>query len=175
MRFGVFVTPVLLLAGCAVMAPPSAAIPDALKVPATQSLKYVVEGQGVQIYVCRRSKESVASFAWEFTAPEAQLKERSGQPFGRHFAGPTWEALDGSRVTGRVEARDAGPDVAAIPWLLLSASSTSGSGKLTDVVSIQRLKTVGGQAPVSGCSADTVDQTVRVPYRAEYRFYTSKP
>ena len=164
-----------LLAGCTAMAPPSAAIPDALKVPDTQKLKYVVKGTGMQIYVCRRSKEAATEYAWDFTAPEAQLTDLAGQPFGHHFAGPTWEALDGSRVAGQVKSRDVGPDGTAIPWLLLTATSSSDTGKLAAIKSIQRLKTVGGQAPASGCTADSADQTLRVPYQAEYRFYVSKP
>jgi hypothetical protein len=68
-------------------------------------------------------------------------------------------------------ARDPGPDSTAIPWLLLAASSNSGPGRLARIVSIQRLKTLGGQAPIQGCNVDTIDKAVRVPYQAEYRFY----
>jgi hypothetical protein len=166
-----FLIPILMLADCAATLPLLPAIPEALQVPGTQRLKYVLEGKGVQIYVCRRGKDSAESYAWEFSAPEAQLTDQADRPFGRHFAGPTWEALDGSKVTGKVMARDPGPDSTAIPWLLLVASSNSGHGRLAGIGSIQRLKTLGGQAPTHGCNADTIDQAVRVPYRAEYRFY----
>jgi hypothetical protein len=165
----------LMMAGCSTVVPVSPVIPDALKAPETQRLKHVVEGKGVQIYNCRRRKDSIDGYAWEFSAPEAQLTDEAGRPFGHHYAGPTWEALDGSKVTGQIKARDPGPDAGAIPWLLLSASVTSGPGRLAHIVSIQRLKTVGGQAPTSGCNANAIDQSVRVPYQAEYRFYEPRP
>jgi len=171
-----FSAAVLGLAGCAT-APlsPVTIIPDALRVPATQTLMYVVEADGVQIYQCQRGKEAVESYAWVFSAPEAQLTDQAGHPFGHHYGGPTWEALDGSKVTGEVKARDPGPDPAAIPWLQLSATSTTGPGLLAKTASILRIKTSGGKAPTSGCSADAVNQVRRVAYRAEYRFYMIGP
>jgi hypothetical protein len=168
------VTAILGLAACATV-PVSPVIPDALKVPATQTLTYVVEADGVQIYQCQRMTDPVESYAWVFSAPEARLTDQAGKPFGHHYAGPTWEAIDGSKVTGEVKARDPGPDPAAIPWLKLSATSTSGPGLLAKTASILRLKTVGGRAPTTGCSAEAVDQVLRVPYRAEYRFYVARP
>ena len=165
---------ILGLAACAT-APVSPAIPDALKVPATQTLAQVVEADGVQIYKCQRGTDPVGSYAWVFSAPEAQLTDQAGKPFGHHYAGPTWEAIDGSKVTGEVKARDPGPDSSSIPWLLLTATSAPGPGVLAKTASILRLKTVGGKAPASGCSAETIDQILRVPYRAEYRFYVTRP
>ena len=53
-----------------------------------------------------------------------------------HFAGPTWQASDGSKVVGELVAKDAGPDPNAIPWLLLAAKSTQGPGVLARTVSI---------------------------------------
>jgi len=162
------------LSACAT-APVLPLIPAALKVPGTQTLAYVVEADGVQIYNCKRGTDPVESYAWVFSAPEAQLADQAGKPFGHHYAGPTWEAIDGSKVIGEVKARDPGPDPAAIPWLQLSATSTTGPGVLATTASILRLKTVGGKAPTSGCGADTIDQVLRVPYRAEYRFYVARP
>jgi Protein of unknown function (DUF3455) len=172
--FLAFPATILGLAGCAT-APVSPVIPEALKVPATQTLTSVVEADGVQIYQCQRQTDPVESYAWVFSAPEAQLTDQAGKPFGRHYAGPTWEAIDGSKVIGEVKARDPGPDPTAIPWLRLSATSTTGRGLLAKTASILRLKTVGGKAPVSGCSADANNQLLRVPYQAEYRFYRAGP
>ena len=170
----VFSAAIFGLAAC-VTAPVSPVIPDTLKVPATQTLAYVVEADGVQIYKCQRRTDPVESYAWVFSAPEAKLTDQAGKLFGHHYAGPTWEAIDGSKVTGEVKARDPGPDSAAIPWLQVTATATTGPGLLAKTASILRLKTVGGKAPTSGCSADTIDQILRVPYRAEYRFYMVGP
>jgi uncharacterized protein DUF3455 len=169
-----FSAAIVWLGGCTT-APVSPVIPDVLKVPATQTLTYVVEADGVQIYQCQRRTDQVESYAWVFSAPEAQLTDQAGKPFGRHYAGPTWEAIDGSKVIGEVKARDPGPDPAAIPWLQLSVTSITGPGLLAKTASILRIKTVGGKAPASGCSPYTIDQVLRVPYRAEYRFYAAKP
>src|SRR6266704_1241294 len=84
--------------------------------------------------------------------PEADLFDLSGKKIGKHYAGPTWESNDGSKVVGEVKARDDGPAPTAIPWLLLRAKSTSGNGAFSRTQAIQRLYTVGGQAPAESCN-----------------------
>ena len=61
---------------------------------------------------------------------------------GIHYAGPTWEANDSSKVVG---TRLAGctPNRGAIPWLKLGAASTSGRGRFERVTFIQRVNTIG--------------------------------
>jgi hypothetical protein len=87
----------------------------------------------------------------------------------------TFAAPDGSKVVVECRARYDGADVAAIPWLLLSAKATSGSGILSKTASIQRLRTVGGKAPANGCNqAAHAGTEVRVPYKASYYFYVAK-
>ena len=110
-------------------------------------------------------------FEWTFRAPEAALVDRAGRTVGKHYAGPTWEWTDGSTVVGEVKARDPGPDKSAIPWLLLAAKSTSGSGLFNQTRSIQRVQTAGGIAPLQACTAANARQVVRVPYTASYYFY----
>ena len=150
-------------------------VPDALKVPATQVLSLEAQSAGVQIYECKASKDDPTRFAWVFIAPEAELFDSAGKKIGRHYAGPTWESIDGSKVIGEVRAQDKGPDPNAIPWLLLSAKSTSGSGVFSHTQSIQRLNTTGGKAPAEGCSQAQAGKEVRVPYKAIYYFYIARP
>lgn len=162
---------VLAIAGCAsgpVRPPP---VPAALRPPADQTAFLAVRATGVQIYECSSKPDAASAFAWTLKAPEATLADRSGHAIGRHYAGPTWELRDGSRVVGEVEARDPGPDPAAIPWLLLRAKSVAGAGALSQTQSIQRIQTVGGVAPPSGCTEALAHQVVRVPYSAAYYFY----
>src|SRR5512143_2601550 len=113
-------------------------VPEALKVPATQVLSLETQAAGVQIYECKASKDDPTRFEWVFKAPEAELFDSTGKKIGRHYAGPTWESNDGSKVVGEVRAKDNGPDPNAIPWLLLSAKSNSGSGIFSQTQSIQR-------------------------------------
>jgi hypothetical protein len=164
-----------LLAGCATLkAGAIPMVPDSLKVPPTQTLSLETRATGVQIYDCKPNKDDPTRFEWVFRAPEADLFDPAGQKIGKHYAGPTWESNDGSKVVGEVKARDDGPDVNAIPWLLLSAKSTSGVGVLGQTVSIQRVQTVGGTAPVEGCSQAQTGKEIRVPYKATYYFYVAR-
>lgn len=149
------------LAGCA----SSVSVPDSLKPAAGESLALVVPARGDQIYECRAGK-------WAFVAPEAELFNRTGKKIGRHYAGPHWESLDGSRIVGAVKARADAPRAGDIPWLLLSAKSVGAEGAFSKVTSIQRVTTMGGSAPIEPCSQD--GRRVRVPYTADYYFFTAK-
>jgi hypothetical protein len=150
-------------------------VPENLRTPATEVLSIEAEATGVQIYECNASKDESTRFEWIFKAPEADLFDKAGNMIGKHYAGPTWESNDGSKVVGEVKARDNGPDPNAIPWLLLSAKSTSGTGVFSQVKSIQRLHTVGGRAPTEACSQAQAGKVTRVGYKATYYFYVSKP
>src|ERR1700674_770420 len=146
-------------------------VPKELQPPANEQLLLQVHGKGDQIYTC---KADGAQFAWTLKAPEAQLIDDSGKPFGKHFAGPSWEANDGSRVTGKAVANAPSPDADSIPWLLVTVVSRSGEGVLARVTSIQRVNTKGGKAPTSGCDAAHPEQEYRSPYSADYVFFTPK-
>jgi len=165
-----------ILSGCAsspAVRPPDA--PETLRPPPEQVMALEVSATGAQVYECSPGKDQPERFEWAFKAPEAELFDRTGRKVGKHFAGPTWESTDGSAVVGEVKARDAGPDPDAIPWLLLTAKSTSGSGVFSRIRSIQRLHTVGGKAPSKPCGRDNAQEIARVPYKAVYYFYGPKP
>jgi hypothetical protein len=159
----------ILLAACASTA--MADEPVALRPPAGQVLSLELLARGVQVYECAAAKDQPERFEWTFKGPEAALFYRGGRGAGLHYAGPTWQAIDGSTVVAKVEARDDGPDPRAIPWLLLRAVSTTGEGLFSRVLSIQRLDTAGGKAPAEPCSAGRV---ARVPYSATYSFFVAE-
>jgi hypothetical protein len=146
-------------------------VPKELQPPANEQLLLQVHAKGDQIYTC---KADGAEFTWILKAPEAQLTDKNGKPFGKHFAGPSWEAYDGSRVTGKAVANAPSPDADSIPWLLVTAASHSGEGVLARVTSIQRVNTKGGKAPASGCDAAHAGQEERAPYSADYVFFAPK-
>ena len=146
-------------------------VPVALRAPAGQSAFLVALAKGVQIYECVAKAEPPGSYEWKLTGPEAVLADASGKTIGKHFAGPTWEANDGSAVVGEVKARDPGPNASAIPWLLLAAKNTSGNGVLAATKSVQRVDTSGGVAPADPCGAAQLKQVARVAYTAKYYFY----
>jgi uncharacterized protein DUF3455 len=146
-------------------------VPQQLQPPANEQLLLQVHAKGDQVYTC---KEDVTQFTWTLKAPDAQLFEKDGKPFGKHFAGPSWEASDGSRVTGKAAANAPSPDADSIPWLLVNIVSHEGTGVLTRATTIQRLNTKGGKAPATGCDASHTGQELRVPYSADYLFYAPK-
>lgn len=146
-------------------------VPPPIQAPANEQLLLQVHAKGDQVYTC---KSDAAQFTWTLKAPDAQLFDKDGKPFGKHFAGPSWEANDGSRVTGKKVADVPSPDADSIPWLLVNIVSHDGKGVLSSATTIQRLNTKGGKAPASGCDASHVGQEVRAPYSADYLFYASK-
>ena len=155
----------------AALSTPAQEPPPQLQPPANEQLLLQVHAKGDQIYTC---KADGAQFGWTLEAPDAQLFDKSGKAFGKHFAGPSWEANDGSRITGKAVANVPSPDSESIPWLLVSVVSHNGEGVLTHVTSIKRLNTKGGKAHVSGCDAAHVGQESRVPYSADYVFFAPK-
>jgi hypothetical protein len=138
-------------------------VPDNLKPGGSEKLARVVPAKGVQIYECRDGK-------WAFVAPEAELFDAAGKKIGRHYAGPHWEAADGSKIVAAVKERADAPAGGSIPWLLLSAKSVGGEGSFSKVTSIQRVATVGGVAPAGQCSQPGERASVR--YTADYYFFT---
>src|SRR5260221_10202114 len=146
-------------------------VPQSIQPPAGEQLLLQVHAKGDQVYTC---KGDAAQAAWALKAPDAQLFDKDGKPFGKHFAGPSWEAGDGSRVTGKAVANVPSPDADSIPWLLVNIITHEGSGVLSRATTIQRLNTKGGKAPAAGCDAAHANQEMRVPYAADYLFYAQK-
>lgn len=125
----------MLAAGSAMLSSSAAAqqemqqVPQQLQPPPGDGLLLRVHAKGDQIYTC---KTDATQFTWVLKAPEAQLFDQDGKPFGKHFAGPSWEAIDGSRVSGKAVANAPSPDTESIPWLLVNIIGHSGSdGVLT--------------------------------------------
>ncbi len=145
-------------------------VPPALAVPAGNKLAFHLDAIGVQIYGCQTT---ATGFGWVFQAPEAKLLNRGGHVVGKHYAGPTWESKDGSKVVGSKLAAFVS-DPSAIPWLLLGAVSHEGTGRMEEVTFIQRLDTAGGLAPTTGCDVDHVGAVARVDYAATYFFYEAR-
>lgn len=144
--------------------------PD-LPSPACDSVN-VAEGNRVssQVYALGVQIYRWSGTNWAFIAPEATLFADPcyAEPVGIHYAGPTWEANDGSKVMA-ARLADCTPFRGAIPWLRLGTTSTSGEGKFARVTYIQRVNTIGGTAPAQ--AGAFVGDEARVPYTAEYYFY----
>lgn len=148
------------------------AVPASLQTAPTQTLALEAAATGVQIYTCAPAKEG-GKAEWSLKAPEANLYDATGKKVAIHYAGPTWEATDGSKVVGKMKA-SATPSPGAIAWLLLDVKSTAGTGVFGKITAVQRLATEAGKAPDEGCTSASLGTEVRIPYKAVYRFYTTK-
>lgn len=165
------------MAGCATGSSrriPVPVVPDTLKVSPNETLSFAAKARGVQIYERRAKTNDVAAteYEWVLKAPEADLFDAQGRRIGRHYGGPTWEGIDGSKVVGEVKAREPSAETNAIPWLLLVAKKHEGNGTFSRVSSIQRLETAGGKAPAEDRDVSKLGTELRVPYTAVYYFYT---
>lgn len=73
-------------------------------------------------------------------------------------------------VVGHAEA-SVSADPTAIPWVRLSAASTT-PGQLGNTIVIQRIATTGGLAPPDAdCTAVMAGTVAEVPYTADYYFW----
>ncbi len=150
---------------------PQAPIPREIQLPAEAKLIFKARASGFQIYVCQENAEG--RMVWTLKGPQATLYDEQGTAIMEHYLGPTWKHKDGSAVTARAVARVNAPDATAIPWLLMSVTSHTGSGVLGRVTAIQRVHTVGGQPPPGGCATSDRGAEARSEYEAEYYFYQS--
>jgi hypothetical protein len=174
MKRTILLTAMLALAGVSSVAqarPTSPAVPSPIQVPDGHKVFLVGHAVGVQIYSCTAT---ASGFEWRFVAPRADLRGDNGKVVATHFAGPTWQARDGSQVVGqRVDGVTV--DATAIPWLLLSAPSTTPGAdgeRLTRTTYIQRTATTGGLPPAAAaCNAAMAGAQADVPYTAVYHFW----
>lgn len=157
--------------------------PPQLQVPPNSSLVLKARARGFQIYECEivdkvEDGPQGPAFAWTLKAPDADLFDDQGRKVAHHFAGPTWQATDGSTAVGKVMGKADAPDPRAIPWLMLTTVG-KGPGLFASVMHVQRLDTSGGKAPDSGCDAlhatGKAKPEARVPYEATYYFYSLTP
>lgn len=128
----------------------------------------VFHAQGAQIYQCLQ--ENGGSLHWKFKEPIASLFD-AGKSVGRHYAGPSWEFVDGTVVRAKATAQSPSHAENSIPHLILSVTFSKGTD-IAEAKSILRVNTKGGVAPAR-CSEPGA--FLSVPYSADYAFYKSSP
>lgn len=147
-------------------------VPQAIQVPAGHAVAWETVGVGEITYECRASADASAGAAWAFAGPKAVLNDRHGQPVGQYWGPPaTWEANDGSSLTGK-ELATAPAGEGNLPYQLVQANPAEGAGALEGVAYIQRVALTGGVAPTQpACTKDTIGAKELVPYQADYIFW----
>jgi hypothetical protein len=148
---------------------PAPDVPDAIQTPAGLEVVVYAHATGSQIYSCQAGADG--KFNWTLKAPDAELRDRKDKVIGHHSAGPSWKLTDGSEVTGKAVAHVDSLDPDSIPWLLVSVVNHAGSGALSNVTTIQRVRTHGGKPAAEGCDAAHVNAETKSSYTAEYYFY----
>jgi hypothetical protein len=166
-------------------------VPGGLEVPAGNKAFLVGHGVGTQNYICLPAG---TGFAFTLFTPEATLSSYN-QQVTTHYFSPnnnpfdpsdkgviraTWEdSRDTSTVWGAIEKSSSDPNFVApgaIPWLRVKVvggqDGPTGGDRLSATTFIQRVNTVGGSAPATGCAASgDVGKKAFVPYTADYFFY----
>lgn len=166
--------------------PPS--VPTNLQAPAGHKVFLVGHAVGTQQYICLSPG---TSSPWAFFGPQATLFKDDEKQILTHFLSPnpveidlpprpTWQdSKDTSTVWGRVIDSSSDPAFVApgaIPWLLLEVVGAQDGpidgDKLTATTFIQRLNTLGGVAPSTGCALPTdIGKKALIDYETDYFFY----
>lgn len=171
---GLVATASMLLAACAGQGPVEhmqADVPAAVQVPAGHKVALSTVGIGEITYECREKTDAAGQFTWVFVGPVAALNARSGTQVGKYYGPPaTWEANDGSKITGTQVAVAPGA-AGSIPFQLVKANPAIGQGAMSGVSYVQRVATRGGVAPALPCGAPQKGAKEIVKYQADYLFW----
>ena len=141
----------------------SAEVPDPIAATG-ETLVATIHAQGAQVYECKAGNDG--KLAWAFREPVATLV-LDGKTVGRHYAGPSWEHVDGSAVVGKAVGNAPGKSAGDIPWLKLEVTAHRGNGVLSGVTTVQRINTAGG---VHAGACDKAGAFHSAPYAADYVF-----
>ncbi|CRM76826.1 DUF3455 domain-containing protein [Pseudomonas sp. 52 E 6] len=148
-------------------------LPDSIKVPDGHKVALETTGVGEITYECRDNANAAGQTEWTFVGPKAVLNDRSGKQVGTYFGPPaTWQATDGSKITG-TQLAVAPSGAGNLPYQLVKANPAEGKGAMSGVSYIQRVALKGGVAPSSACTAANKGQQEVVKYQADYIFWAA--
>jgi hypothetical protein len=149
------------------------ALPDSIKVPDGHKVAMETTGVGEITYECRDKAGAAGMTEWVFVGPKAVLNDRSGKQVGTYFGPPaTWQAKDGSKVTG-TQLAVAPSSPGNLPYQLVKANPAEGKGAMSGVSYIQRVALKGGVAPGTECTAANKGKQEVVKYQADYIFWAA--
>jgi hypothetical protein len=166
------------------------AVPANLEVPENHKAFLAGDAYGTQNYICL---PTATGFAWTLFGPQATLFDDdmdqiithylSGNPAESETPRATWRHSRDTSAAWAVMIQNSSDPLfvapGSIPWFLLQVVGTqygpTGGHKLAATTYIQRVNTLGGLAPTSGCALTTdVGKKSLVPYQAEYVFYRER-
>lgn len=148
-------------------------LPDAIRVPDGHKIALETVGTGEITYECRDKANAIGQTEWTFVGPKAVLNDRNGIQVGTYFGPPaTWQAKDGSKITG-TQLAVAPSGTGDLPYQLVKANPAEGKGAMNGVSYIQRVAIKGGVAPMTECSAANRGKREVVKYQADYIFWAA--
>ncbi|MGY2374925.1 DUF3455 domain-containing protein [Pseudomonas sp. SDO524_S393] len=148
-------------------------LPDSIKVPDGHKVALETTGVGEITYECRDKANAAGQAEWTFVGPKAVLNDRSGKQVGTYFGPPaTWQAEDGSKITG-TQLAVAPSGAGNLPYQLVKANPAEGKGAMSGVSYIQRVALKGGVAPSSECTVANKGKQEVVKYQADYIFWAA--
>jgi hypothetical protein len=147
---------------------------------------FVAPATGATTYVCRERPDAPGHWEWVArttaemlidevgTRPNVAYQGR-GDTLANQVSAATWEAHDGSRLHGDLQASVPAPAPDALPWQLWKRdpASPTGAGLFAPVTYLLRLDTQGGMPTLPADSANA-GKEVRVTYSALYVVYGPK-
>ena len=149
-------------------------LPENIRVPEGHKVAMTTVGVGEITYECKEKANAPGQMEWFFVGPKAKLNDTNGKQVGTYFGPPaTWQALDGSRVTG-TQLAVAPAGAGNLPYQLVKANPAEGKGAMSSVSYIQRVALKGGVAPGSECTAANKGEQQVVPYQANYVFWANR-
>ncbi|WP_447902341.1 DUF3455 domain-containing protein [Pseudomonas serbica] len=148
-------------------------LPDTIRVPDGHKIALETVGTGEITYECRDKANAIGQTEWTFVGPNAVLNDRNGIQVGTYFGPPaTWQAKDGSKITG-TQLAVAPSGTGDLPYQLVKANPAEGKGAMNGVSYIQRVAIKGGVAPMTECSAANRGKREVVKYQADYIFWAA--
>lgn len=114
-------------------------LPDTIRVPDGHKIALETVGTGEITYECRDKANAIGQTEWTFVGPKAVLNDRNGIQVGTYFGPPaTWQAKDGSKITG-TQLAVAPSGTGDLPYQLVKANPAEGKGAMNGVSYIQRV------------------------------------
>jgi len=149
---------------CVSSAPAIAQAPSAIAVRGEKPVARF-HAEGVQVYECK-TDASGEKPVWQLREPVAALID-AGSTIGLHYAGPSWQHIDGSAIQAKPVGVAPGATFNDVPWLKLEVTERRGAGLLSHVKTVQQINTRGGMIKGS-CEARGALRSI--PYSADYVF-----
>ena len=173
------------------IAPP--AVPANLEVGPGYRVHLRGHAVGTQNYVCTTfpAGPSGPAIGWALFGPQATLFSDDAAQVMTHYLSPnpdeadlprpTWQhSRDSSTVWAKVIETSSDPAYVApdaVPWLKLQVTGwqrgPKGGRRLLRSAYVQRVNTVAGKAPASGCADEAdIGKKALVAYETDYYFWT---